>query len=156
MKKQKYRQESGQIAFGKTPIGDRERSGARLDASFLPEGSHPSRGPLEHERVRVVEQAIANGVDDGRGAEVVMPASDRDLAGEERGPVAVAVLDDLEQIATARHRPRARVPSCRGRVRRFIECSRYVGLNAAALAQFIPRIARRRQLTPGTERRDSQ
>ncbi len=46
-----------------------------------------------------MEQAIADGVGDGGVAEVVMPVPDGDLAGEDRGPVAVAVVDDLEQIA---------------------------------------------------------
>ena len=47
----------------------------------------------------VVEQAITDGVGDGGVAEMVVPLCDGDLAGEERGSVAVAVLDDLEQIA---------------------------------------------------------
>ena len=45
-----------------------------------------------------MEQAIADGVGDGRIAEMVVPLRDGDLAGEERGSVAVAVLDDLEEI----------------------------------------------------------
>ena len=46
----------------------------------------------------VVEEAIADGVGDGGVAEVVVPLRNGDLAGEDRGTVAVAILDDLEQI----------------------------------------------------------
>ena len=45
-----------------------------------------------------MEQAIADRVGDGGVAEVVVPLRNGDLAGEDRGSVAVAVLDDLEQI----------------------------------------------------------
>jgi hypothetical protein len=48
--------------------------------------------------VSVVEQPIAKGVGDGGIAEVVVPLRDGDLADDDRGAMAMAVFDDLEQI----------------------------------------------------------
>lgn len=48
----------------------------------------------------VVEDAVADGVGYGGVADVVVPLGSRDLAGEDGGAGAVAVLDDLEEVAT--------------------------------------------------------
>jgi hypothetical protein len=48
--------------------------------------------------MRVVHQAIEDGVGKGRLADDVVPAADRQLAGEEGRGTAVAILDDLEQV----------------------------------------------------------
>ncbi len=46
-----------------------------------------------------MEDAVADGVGDGGVAEVVVPLGGRELAGDDRGAVAVAILEDLEQVA---------------------------------------------------------
>ena len=56
------------------------------------------RFTTELEAVSVVDDAIENGVGQGWIADQVMPAIDRNLAGDQRRAAAVAVLDDLEQI----------------------------------------------------------
>ena len=44
----------------------------------------------------VVDDAVEDGVSDGRLANDVVPAIDGDLAGDQGGAVAVALLDDLQ------------------------------------------------------------
>src|SRR4051794_18595000 len=51
------------------------------------------------EAVGIVDDAIQDRVGEGRIADQVVPAIDRDLAGDQRGAAAVALLDDLEQVA---------------------------------------------------------
>jgi hypothetical protein len=46
----------------------------------------------------VVEQPVAEGIRDGRVADLVMPLLHRHLAGEDRRSIAIAVLHDFEQI----------------------------------------------------------
>ena len=46
-----------------------------------------------------MDEAIEDGVGEGRLADDLVPASDRELAGDQRRAAAVAVLDDLHQIA---------------------------------------------------------
>jgi len=48
----------------------------------------------------IVDDAVEDGVGDGRFADDVVPAIDRDLAGDEGGAAAAALLDDLQEIAT--------------------------------------------------------
>ena len=48
----------------------------------------------------VVDDAVEDGVGDGRLANHVVPAIDRDLAGDQGCAVAIAFLDDLQQVAT--------------------------------------------------------
>ena len=54
---------------------------------------------LELEAMGVVDDAVEDGVGDGRLADDVVPSVDGDLAGDEGSAVAVAFLDDLQQIA---------------------------------------------------------
>jgi hypothetical protein len=54
---------------------------------------------LELDPMRVVHEAIEDGVGQGRLADHVVPAADRDLAGDQGRGAAAAVLDDLEEIA---------------------------------------------------------
>jgi hypothetical protein len=49
--------------------------------------------------VSVVEQAIADGVGQRGLAEVVVPLGGWELAGDDRRAAAVAVFEDLEQVA---------------------------------------------------------
>ena len=51
------------------------------------------------EAVGIVDDAIQDRVGEGRIADQVVPAIDRDLAGDQRGAPPVALLDDLEQVA---------------------------------------------------------
>jgi hypothetical protein len=47
----------------------------------------------------VVQEAIADGVGQGGVGEVVVPLGGRQLAGDDGGAVAVAVLEDLQHVA---------------------------------------------------------
>ena len=49
--------------------------------------------------MRVVDEPIQDGVGEGGVANEVMPVVDRDLARDQRGPPAGAVVDDFEEIA---------------------------------------------------------
>ena len=57
----------------------------------------------------IVDDAIEDGVGDGRLADDVVPSVDRDLAGE-IGAVAAALLDDLQQVASLVGRERFEAP----------------------------------------------
>lgn len=52
----------------------------------------------EFDAVGIVEQTVENGVGVGRIADQLMPMRRGDLAGNDGGAAAVAILDDLEQI----------------------------------------------------------
>ena len=54
---------------------------------------------LERETIGVVDEAIEDGVGEGRLADDLVPRVDRQLAGDQRRAGAVAVLDDLHEIA---------------------------------------------------------
>ena len=47
----------------------------------------------------VVQEAVADGVGQGRLAKIVVPLSGRQLARDDRGAAAVAILEDFEEIA---------------------------------------------------------
>src|SRR6185295_17557314 len=47
----------------------------------------------------IVDDAVEDGVGDGRLADDGVPAIDGDLAGDQRGAMAVSFLDDVQQIA---------------------------------------------------------
>jgi hypothetical protein len=49
--------------------------------------------------VRIVHDAVQDGVGQSRVADQVVPVVDRHLAGDDQRPGAVAVLDDLQQVA---------------------------------------------------------
>ena len=46
-----------------------------------------------------MDDAVENGVSQGRIANDLMPAISRELAGDQQGSPVVAIVDDLEQIA---------------------------------------------------------
>jgi hypothetical protein len=48
--------------------------------------------------VCIVNDAVENGIGEGRLTNQVMPAIDRDLAGYQGGAAAVAVFDNLEDV----------------------------------------------------------
>jgi hypothetical protein len=49
--------------------------------------------------VSIVEEAVADGVRQRGLADVVMPLGRGELARDDRGAAAIAVLEDLEQVA---------------------------------------------------------
>src|SRR5713226_993674 len=55
---------------------------------------------LELQAMGVVDDPVEDGVGEGRLADQVVPAVDRDLAGDQGGTAAVAILDDLEHVMT--------------------------------------------------------
>jgi transcriptional regulator CtsR len=59
--------------------------------------SHQIAGQTE--AITVVHEAIEDGVGQRRITQAVMPLLDRQLAGEDRGFLVVAVVEDFEQIA---------------------------------------------------------
>jgi hypothetical protein len=52
----------------------------------------------ELQTMSVVDDAVEDGVGQGRFADQVMPFVDRDLAGDQRGAAAVTVFDDFEHV----------------------------------------------------------
>jgi hypothetical protein len=62
----------------------------------------------------IVENPITDGVCRGRVADVVVALRDRQLAGEDRGAKAVAVVEDLDQVAPVVVAQRRMTPSHTG------------------------------------------
>ena len=58
----------------------------------------------------VVQEPVADRIGQGRVAEVVVPLGRRQLAGDDGRAGAVAVLQDLEEIATLRVLDRSEAP----------------------------------------------
>ena len=54
--------------------------------------------------MRVVNQAVEDGIGDGGIADVFMPVFDRKLTGENGGAGAMAVFDDLQEVSPLRVR----------------------------------------------------
>src|SRR5215472_16730216 len=54
----------------------------------------------ELQPMSVMDDAVEDGIGEGRFADQIVPAVDRALAGDQRGAATVAVLDDLEQVVT--------------------------------------------------------
>ena len=55
--------------------------------------------PREFEPVSVMDQAVEDGVSEGRVADDLVPGVDRELAGDDGGLAAVSVFENLEQVA---------------------------------------------------------
>jgi hypothetical protein len=49
--------------------------------------------------VGVVEESVTDGISQGRVGEVVMPLGRRELAGDDGGAGAIAILEDLQEVA---------------------------------------------------------
>jgi hypothetical protein len=73
-------------------------STAGLSALRLAPASEAFAGEVE--AVGVVDQAIEDGIGVGRVADQLMPAVDRQLAGDNGGAAAVAVIEDLQKVVT--------------------------------------------------------
>jgi hypothetical protein len=56
--------------------------------------------PLEGEAMGVVDETVEDGVGDG-GIDDLMPVLDRYLAGDDGRSALVAIVDDLEEVATS-------------------------------------------------------
>ena len=54
---------------------------------------------FQDDAVGVVDEAVEDGVGEGGIADDLVPVFDRDLAGDDGGAAAVAILDDFEQVA---------------------------------------------------------
>ena len=54
---------------------------------------------FEFDAMGIVDDAVENGVGAGGFTDQVVPAVDRDLAGDDGGTSAVTLLDDLEKVA---------------------------------------------------------
>ena len=68
----------------------------------------------ELDAIGVVNDAIEDGIGERRIADDLVPAVDRQLAGDDDGAGVVAVLDDLRAGRGAARRSAARVPNRRG------------------------------------------
>ncbi len=68
------------------------------------------RFTLQGELVRGMHDAIKDRVGEGRVAELVVPALDRQLAGDHRRAAADTVVEELEQIAALGRRRRRQPP----------------------------------------------
>ena len=66
--------------------------------------------PIQFQPIGIVDNAIEDGVGEGRFADDVVPLVGRQLTGDERRSVAVAVLGDLHQIAPLIGRETIRAP----------------------------------------------
>src|SRR5215472_6157532 len=58
----------------------------------------------------VMDDAVEDGVGEGRFADRIVPTVDRDLAGDQRGAAAVAVLDDFEHFVALLRSERLEAP----------------------------------------------
>ena len=93
-------------------VGSRGRSAQRRSCSgaFTGDETPAQRWAFEIDAMGAMDDAVENGVAQGGIANHLVPAIDRDLAGDQQGSPVVAIVDDLEQIAAPlgveRFRPR--------------------------------------------------
>jgi hypothetical protein len=73
---------------------------------------------MEFDPMRVVDDAVEDGVGQRRIADDFVPVVDRHLAGDDQRAGAVAILDDLQQIALLFGKQRFRAPIVDGLGRR--------------------------------------
>lgn len=67
----------------------------------------------EFEAVSVVDQAVENGVGEGRICDRLVPVLDGQLAGDDGGAAAVTILEDFEKVAPLRSGERGKPQSSR-------------------------------------------
>ena len=80
---------SGSVLFGHSHVGLHLLAGFELAHGW----------PIQFQPISVVDDAIEDGIGEGWFADDVVPLVERKLAGNERGGLAMAVFDDLHQIA---------------------------------------------------------
>ena len=85
--------------------------------------------------VGVVDDAVEDGVGQGRIADQIMPAVHRDLAGDQRGAAAVAFLGDLQQIAPLLRAERFQPPVVQDQQLHSAERPHQPGVAAIAVRQ---------------------
>ena len=82
-------------------VGPRGRSahGCSCSGALAGDEAPAQRWAFEIDAMGAMDDAVENAVGQGGIANHLMPAIDRDLAGDEQGSSVVAIVDDLEQIA---------------------------------------------------------
>ena len=75
----------------------------------VPEGSN-WKPATQLDPVRVVNDAVQDGVREGGITDQVMPSFDRDLAGDQCGTTTITLFDDLQQIASLLRAERFKAP----------------------------------------------
>ena len=83
-------------------VGPRGRSvhGQSCSGAFAGDEAAPQRRAFEVDAMGAMDDAVENGVSQGRIANDLMPAIGRELAGYQQGSPVIAIVDDLEQITT--------------------------------------------------------
>jgi hypothetical protein len=66
--------------------------------------------PLELDAIGVVDEAVEDGVAEGRVGDPLVPGEHRQLAGDDGCGAAVAVVDDLQQVMPPLGRQRCQAP----------------------------------------------
>jgi hypothetical protein len=72
------------------------------------------RGAFQGEPMSLVDQAVQDGVPKGGVADARVPVLEGELAGDEGGAAAVAILQDFEQVASGRTAARSCSTGARG------------------------------------------
>src|SRR4051794_38179346 len=82
-------------------VGPRGRSahGRSCSRAFAYDETPAQRWTFEIDAMGTMDDAVENGVGQGGIANHLVPAIDRDLAGDQQRSPVVAIVDDLEQIA---------------------------------------------------------
>src|SRR5207253_10734795 len=75
------------------------RGWSRLGLRLLGGLELAHRWPVQFQPIGVMDDAIEDGVGEGRLTDDLVPLVEGELAGDERRAAAIAVLDDLHQIA---------------------------------------------------------
>ena len=107
-------------------MGPRGRSAHRRSCSgaFAGDEAPAQRWAFEIDTMGAMNDPVENGVGQGGIANHLMPAIDRELAGDQQGSPVVAIVDDLKQIAALlgieRFRPQSSMINRRVRSSAFI------------------------------------
>ena len=93
-------------------MGPRGRSahGHSCSGAFAGDDTSTQRWTFEIDAMGAVDDAVENGVGQGRIANHLVPASDRDLACDQQRSSVAAIVDDLEQVAALLRIERFRPP----------------------------------------------
>jgi hypothetical protein len=101
-----------------------------LPSLLFSEGFAPELDPMG-----VVDDAIEDGVGQGRIADQIMPSIDRDLAGDQRGTSAVPFLGDLQEVAALFRTERFQPPIVQDQQLHSAECPHKPGVTTIAMCQ---------------------
>jgi hypothetical protein len=89
-----------------------------------------TRRPRERETMRAMHDAVENRVGERGIAQVLVPAVDRQLTGDDRRAVAIPVIEDLEQVLALRAFERDEAP--------IIEDQHVDACEAASTVGYVP------------------